>query len=546
MKIMKILNSVILALLSGLVCASIVLYILEGVYALSSRIVFSAALISVIIFIALNYRTIPAFFRRSGTLTGLNRILQLISIIGILVFAYLLSGIIPLKLDLTASRIYSLSPETVNIINSLTNDINVYYFKPADKSDQVLDYIGNLLRIYSEKNGHLKLTTADPNINRSLADRYNVNEPGAVVFDNSGITSTVSAKKVVTVDPETGWISDYRGESAYTLALKSITAGRMPDIYILQGHGEIDISEKGDRGYSEIASLMKEQGLNIRLLSLMSFPEIPSDCGLLIIGDPVRTFSADELDRIDHFINQGGSVLVLLELETHITVNDILRQMGLYYYQNLAIEDQDYLPQYGRTTVLPTILYHEITWPLMRGKLGVVMPLACGIDTIPEKGKDVRDEFYLTPLLKTSKNSFGEVSIKKIKTGEVSPDRDDIQGPLVIGYAARKMHSDISISRKGEITNRYESRMVVFGDCVFINNAYVTVGGNSDLFLNAVNYLLRREEEITIRPKSTAMKSFQLSSSEQRLMSVITAAVFLMYILPGIIITIGRKGHVKS
>jgi hypothetical protein len=479
-------------------------------------------------------------------LTGLNRILQLIFIIGILVFAYLLSGMFPLKLDLTASRIYSLSPETINIINRLTNDINVYYFKPADKSDQVLDYIGNLLKIYSEKNGHLKLTTADPNINRSLADRYNVNEPGAVVFDNSGITSTVSAKKIVTVDPETGWISDYKGEAAYTLALKSITAGRVPDIYILQGHGEINISEKGDRGYSEIASLMKEQGLNIRLLSLMTFPEIPSDCGLLIIGDPVRTFSADELDRIDNFINQGGSVLVLLELETHITVNDILRQMGLYYYQNLAIEDQDYLPQYGRTTILPTILYHEITWPLMRGKLGVVMPLACGIDTIPEKGKDDRDEFYLTPLLKTSKNSFGEVSIKKIKTGEVSPDRDDIQGPLVIGYAARKVHSDISISRKGEITNRYESRMVVFGDSVFIDNTYVTVGGNSDIFLNAVNYLLRREEEITIRPKSTAMKSFQLSSSEQRLVSVITAAVFLMYILPGIIITIGRKGHVKS
>lgn len=546
MENMKKLNIIILAGVSGLIFASIILYVYMGIYALPSRIVFLAAIASIIIFIGLNYRAIPGFFKKSGMLAGINKTFQLIAVIAILVFIYLLSGMFPLKLDLTASRLYSLTGETLSLLNRLTNDVNVYYFKQPDKSDQVLDYEENLLKIYSEKSGHFKLSTIDPNQNKTLANQYNVTESGTVVFDYKGMSASVPAKKVISSDSQTGGIN-YIGESAFTTALMSVNAGRTPNVYLLQGHGEFNFSDKGEMGYSEITEKMKEQGLNVKMLNLMNYPEIPADCGLIIIGNPVRTFSADEMDRIDNFLNLGGSVLVLLELETHVTINDILRQMGLYYYQNLAVEDQDYSPQYGRTTILPQLVPNEITMPLIRNNIGAVMPQACAILEIPEKDRSGGgDEFTLKPFLRTSKNSFGEVSVKKIKSGIAQQDKEDITGPLVIGYAAKKVHNDISTTRQGQITNRYEARMVVFGDSEFINNTYMNTGGNSDLFLNSVNYLLKREEEISIRPKTTAVSSFQLSSSEQRMLSVIAAAVFLLYILPGIIVTIGRKRRVKS
>ncbi len=543
---MKKLNLAALIVVSALICASIVFYVLMGIYDLSSRIVFFAAFISIIFYLALNYKALPAFFRKSGMLTGINKTFQVILLFGILIFVYLLSGMFPLKIDLTASRLYSLTSETVNLLNRLSNDINIYYFKQQDKSDMVLDYEDNLLKIYTERCGHLNLSIVDPNRNKSLANRYNVSENGTVVFDYKGNTSTVSLKKVVSSDQETGRIN-YMGEAAYTLAIKSVIAGRPPNVYILQGHGEINPAMTDERGYSGMAGILKEQNMNVKVLNLMSFPDIPADCGLLIIGNPTHSFTADELDKIDNFVNQGGSVLVMLELETHLTVNDILRQMGLYYYRNLVVEDQDYIPQYGRTTVIiNNPVPHMITMPLIRNHLGIVMPTSCGILEIPEKDRLNKDDLTLAPLLKTSANSFGEVSLKKIKSGFASQDKEDMQGPLVLGYAAKKVHFDISESRKGEITNRNESRMIVFGDSDFINNSYISTGGNSDLFLNSVNYLLNREGEISIRPKSTAITGFQLSSFEQRLLFVISIAVFLLYILPGIIIVIGRMRRVKS
>jgi hypothetical protein len=533
---MKKLNIAVLIAFTLLIFASIVFYIFMGLYAVESRVLFFAALIAAVIYAALNFKTLKVFFKKSGTLKSINNTFQIIVVTGILVFVYLFSGMAPLKIDLTASRLYSLSEETAGVLNRLTNDINVYFFKSPDKSDPGLDYEGNLLKAYAEKSGHLKLLEVDPNQRRSLADQYNVTENGAVVFDYKGSSEKISVKNIVKGDPETGRLN-YLGEPAFTLAIKSLLAGRASNIYILQGHGEINPADKGDSGYSSIAGRMSAQNLRVKALDLLKFPEIPGDCGLLIIGNPTHPFSADVMDKIDNFVNRGGSVLVLLKLETDITINDILRQMGLYYYQNLAVEDQDYVPQYGKTVILPQLIPNEITMPLIGSKLSIVMPESCGILELPEKYRVSKDELALTPLLKTSPQSFGEVSLQKIKSGEAFRGKEDIQGPLVLGYLAKKV--------RYEGKNRVESRMIVFGGSDFINNTYIDTAGNSDMFLNSVNYLLKRDEEITIRPKSTEISSFQLTSSEQRLMEVVSAAVFLVYILPGIIIVLGRRRRVK-
>ncbi len=542
----KKLNYASLAAVCGLIAASIVLYIIMGLYALVTRILFSAALLSVILYLSINYRAIALFFRRTGTVTGVARIFQLLIVFGILVFVYIFSGAVSWKIDLTASRIYTLSDETAAVLRSLTNDINIYFFKFGDKSDPVLDYEGNLLKVYSERCGRLKLKIIDPNSDRSKAAEYNVSENGTVVFEYQGNRAYAGVKKIFSSDPETGRIS-YKGEAVFTSALKSVVSGRPPDVYFLQGHGEVNAESGDGRGYSGIIEKMTEENIRVKVLNLLKFPEIPGDCGAIIIGNPTHSFSADELDKIDNFINGGGSVLVLLELETHETVNDILKQMGLYYYKNLAVEDQDYAVQYGKTTILPEIVPHEITMPLIRNSLSVVMPTASGILETPRIYRASNDQYIISGFLKTSKNSYGEVSLARIKSGESYNDpKTDLEGPLTLGCSARKIHADIIKTYKGALTNTIESRMIVFGDSDFIKNTYYNNSGNSDLFLNSVNYLLRRDAEITIRPKNTEITGFQLSSSEQRFLAVLSAAVFFLYIIPGIIIVIGRRSRIKS
>jgi hypothetical protein len=538
------LNIAALSVISVLIVSSVVFYIVSGIFALATRLLFSITLISAIIYGSINYKRIFAFFRRSGSITGAARIMQLLVIFGIMVFIYIFSPALPWKLDLTRAGIYSLTDETTSLLRSLTNDINVYCFKSPDKSDVVLDYQENLLKIYSERCGRIKIKTVDPNVDRIMAGEYNITENGTVVFECRGNRAYAGIKKMFSSDPRSGKLL-YTGEAAFTGAIKSVISGKSPDVYILQGHGEINTSAADDRGYSGILEKMTEQNIRVKILNLLKYPDIPRDCGTLVIGDPTHSFSADELDKIDSFINGGGSVLVLVELETHETINDILRQMGLYYYRNLAVEDEDYAVQYGKTTIIPQIVPHEITMPLIRNSLGVIMPSAAGIFETPKEFRASNDFYIINPFLKTSRNSYGEVSLEKIRKGESLRDRNCIDGPLTLGCSARKIHSEISSNSGSPVTNSIESRMIVFGDIDFINNANYNTGGNSDLFLNSLDYLLKREALITIRPKSTEIAGFQLSSSEQRLLSVISVAVFLLYIIPGIVIVIGRRRRIK-
>lgn len=46
-----------------------------------------------------------------------------------------------------------------------------------------------------------------------------------------------------------------------------------------------------------------------------------------------------------------------------------------------------------------------------------------------------------------------------------------------------------------------DSRIVVVGDSDFINNVFYGLLGNSDFFLNSINYLAGDEKLISIRPK---------------------------------------------
>ncbi len=366
---------------------------------------------------------------------------------------------------------------------------------------------------------------------------YNIKEDATVVFEYLGNKFYVGIKNILEIDQQTGKVT-YKGEQAYTSALKSLILSKPKNVYVLAGHGKINPYDRSNRGYEGIFEKLTQDNIKLNQLNLLKFPDIPADCSLLIIGNPVNTFAVDELDKIDNYIAGGGSVLVLLEFETHVTINDMLRQMGLFYIQNLVIENEDYNSQLGRTTIIPQIIAGEITLPLVKNNIPVIMTTAVGIQVLDEKDRVSKDKYEIVPLLRTSKESFGEVSSKKIMSGTVMFDKNDLKGPLVVAYSSRRL--------KNEETNTIESRMVVFGDSDFINNVYFEKYGNSDLFLNAVNYLLKREAGITIRPKTSGITGFQLTSSERRFLTIFAFAVGILYILPGIFIVVRRRSRVKG
>src|SRR5690606_31729247 len=83
-------------------------------------------------------------------------------------------------------------------------------------------------------------------------------------------------------------------------------------IYFVAGHGEGDLSESGERGYSQIAEKLASEGIEHESLHLSS-QAIPEDAAALAILGPRRPYMQEEIDALRTWLEGGGRLLVALE-----------------------------------------------------------------------------------------------------------------------------------------------------------------------------------------------------------------------------------------
>ncbi len=510
------------------IIVSIIFYVIWGAYSIYTQICFIICVIGILFVGVVNYKDIIQFFKKASTVKKFFFFIEFLFLFGGLVFFYLFLSTINVKIDFTRERLYSLSKETKKVLKSLTNDVNVYFFKPANMSDPVLDYIDNLLKRYKENSSFIKIKMVDPIQNRTMAIDYDVKENGSIVFETDKGKIVVSPRKVVDQNMETGEIY-YRGEETFTKTIKNLIYYKPRNVYILQGHGEINPFDKSFYGYRILFELLQQENIRLRELNLLKIPAIPDDCNLIIIGNPKNQIMPEELDSINLYLDNGGNLMMLLEYETHFTINDILHKCGVFYLENLVVEDEDYLPQLGRTTIIPNFQKHDITKNLIENRKIIMMPTTVGILELPEKEKNKNYSYDISSLLKTSKTSWGEVSKDEIKANKVKFDKKDLPGPLDLAFVIKRKNNDI------------ESRIAVVGDSDFVNNGNIDKYSNFEFFINTLNYLLGREEEVGIAPKISGLKSFKLSGTEKRFLQILSFIPLIIFIIPGLIVLLQRR-----
>jgi ABC-type uncharacterized transport system involved in gliding motility auxiliary subunit len=83
-------------------------------------------------------------------------------------------------------------------------------------------------------------------------------------------------------------------------------------------------------------------------------------------------------------------------------------------------------------------------------------------------------------------------------------------------------------------TAKPETRVVVFGDSEFAENAYAGVPGNPNLFANAINWLAQQEGLIAIRPTEAADRRVTMTPGQQWL-----AFLTSVLVIPGVVFAAG-------
>ena len=95
-----------------------------------------------------------------------------------------------------------------------------------------------------------------------------------------------------------------------------------------------------------------------------------------------------------------------------------------------------------------------------------------------------------------------------------SDGNSDIKGPLALGCLVVASAKPVKNIPEDKLT-----RLVVIGDSDFASNQHFKNGGNSDLFLNAVNWLAEDEQLISIRPKPFTIRKLVISRGASRFIS---------------------------
>jgi len=293
-------------------------------------------------------------------LTVLNLFLATASVLALVVmFNYLAAGHFK-RFPWADATNFKLSPQTLAVLKSLTNDVTVtiFYQRKAD----VYTMISALLAEYQHAcPAHVRVESLDyersPELARDLLARLHLSGPEQRDFVAFECKSNGQHK--ICYDNK---LSNYNyndllqhreirrtaflGELYFTSALLAVSHPVDQKAYFLSGHGERDPGDPpapNGSGYSKLASILKdEMDCAWTNLTLTQTDSIPADCKLLIIASgsqPEGRLSTNELSQIQAYLKHGNGRLLAL-LSTTEGLDPVLEDWNVRV-PNMHVIDRD-------------------------------------------------------------------------------------------------------------------------------------------------------------------------------------------------------------
>lgn len=437
-----------------------------------------------------------------------------------------------IRADWSRNHFYGLSDKTVSLLNSLSNRVDITVFFQPDH--MLYDDVVNLLKEYASACPQVRIERIDPNRNlartEELARRYQVNEMNILVLEHNGRSKVVRADDLVEMDYEGVMRGEqpkpsvFKGELAISSALQSIAQERSPVVCFLRGHGERDINDRDPyTGYSELAQRIRNDNAEVRTFTLAEKHGIPADTDVLVIPGPTKNLAAQEVELLRSWLEKNGRLMLLLDTGPACGLDSLLASWNVQLADDVVLDPQRSLT--GLDLFVDTYGTHPITRNLRSITSVFYMPRSIEPISLPTGQVDQVDRPVVTTIAMSSPESWAESDLdQKPMKFDLRTDR---RGPISLAVAVERGSASLA-----EMDIR-PTRLVAIGDTDFLSNGALS-GGNVDLFMSSLNWLLDREQLMAIAPKPVMETRLVLTGSQIRsLFWVVTA------ILPGLIGVLG-------
>ena len=430
--------------------------------------------------------------------------------------------------DMTKSKVYSLSEQSVKVLKGLPKDVTIYVL--FDNREPLFDNINELLKRYEAASPKIKVSLIDPEKNlleaKQMVEQLGITQNNSLVFACGDKKKFVYAADMAEYDYEAMQygqppsVKAFKGEEAITSAILNVSEDKQARVGFLTGHGERASTDPSGEGLTAMAEQLRKDNYAVDELSLLGKTEPPKDYAVLISMGPRASFLPQEAQVLAKFVQEGGSVMLGLDPQfdtAKFTVlptglADFLKGAGLAVDDDLVIDEGKTMPFMGPEVVyVDSFRAHPITDKLQR--VPVLLPIARSITTVPAtEGAKVQI------LMETSDAGWGETDLKSLfQEKKVAKDAADRKGPVALAAISEG---------KGKV--------LLIGNSAFAANTQGQNLGNEQFFTQSVHYLAQRMALIAVPPKPVERVALTLNAGQMR-----TAFVVVLLLMPGLAIAAG-------
>jgi ABC-type uncharacterized transport system involved in gliding motility auxiliary subunit len=385
--------------------------------------------------------------------------------------------------DVTHNAGNSLEPASVEVLAQLKGPVNVtvYATEQDARLGDIRKIIRNYLALYQRYKPDIVLAFIDPEKEPEKTRAARVQLNGEMVVEYAGRSEHLTQLN----------------EQIFTSALLRLAHKRDQLVMYLDGHGErkLDGIANHDLG-NPFGAKLKQNGFRLNSLNLALAQEVPSNVGVLVITQPQLDLMPGEVDKLLRYVERGGNLLWLVDAEPLHGLERLAEKLDLLLPPGIVIDPS------------AAGMNAPATW-----SLGAAYPphaitrnfnLITAFPSARPLAWNENPEWQHSVLVEAA--ARGWVSRSAPNATPRFDKRRDTPGPAVIAVALQRNIND------------REQRIVVVGSGAFLANSFAGNGGNVDLGVNMVNWLVSEEHLITLQPR--AAKDSNLALGKKQLATI--------------------------
>ncbi|MBE6250161.1 MAG: ABC transporter [Bacteroidales bacterium] len=279
------------------------------------------------------------------------------------------------------------------------------------------------------------------------------------------------------------------GEREITAAMKRLYED-VPKVGVLYGHDERDIFNIGDKGYFTFASsyvfrhALVNQGFDVEMVSLAE-ADVPEDISILLIADPKSHYTAEELARIEKYIENGGNLFIAAKPYNRQYITPVMEMTGLDFMDGILVQESKL---YAQDLIVGDISKQaDLVSPgyamyrLKKNKVAGLSTMGIITDGAAEKGFNVLEISTTDSLVTDSTRVWNELQVVDFENNKATFD------PATGERLLKKQPIAVALDR---MVGQKKQSIVVIGNADMIANGELMMNRTG---IPAANYCLISE-----------------------------------------------------